>query len=92
MTEAPNGWAWFERAAPSSGNTDAERALSVAYARCFSGPHGERVLAHLRALTVERALGPDASAELLRHTEGQRQLVHAILALVERGRAATPAA
>ncbi len=63
-------------------------ALSIAFARCFSTREGERVLAHLKAVTLDRALGPDSSDALLRHLEGQRQLVASILAQIERGRTA----
>ena len=36
---------------------------------------------HLKRLTLRRWLGPDASADELRHLEGQRHLVSLILAL-----------
>ena len=61
--------------------------LAAAFGRCFGGPDGARVLSHLRAVTTERSLGPDAPESALRHLEGQRQLVQAISALVARGRA-----
>jgi len=61
--------------------------LAHAFARCFAGGDGQQVLGHLRALTLERALGPDAPDSLLRHLEGQRQLVLTIQALIARGRA-----
>ncbi|EKV27054.1 hypothetical protein C882_1983 [Caenispirillum salinarum AK4] len=57
------------------------------FARVFSGGDGARALEHLRALTLDRALGPEASPDALRHLEGQRCLVRHILALVARGRA-----
>lgn len=62
--------------------------LARAAARAFSGPDGARVLAHLRAITVERRLGPEASEALLRHVEGQRHLVAHLEGLAARGRAA----
>ena len=65
--------------------TDADPAPS--FARCFAGSNGLRVLAVLRAMTLDRALGPDAPEAALRHLEGQRQLVATVLALVARGRA-----
>ena len=34
--------------------------LEQIYARTFSGTSGKRVLEHLRKITIERALGPDA--------------------------------
>jgi len=77
------GWAWFERAdAPKPDPT-----LGDAFARCFRGNDGDKALAYLRALTLERALGPGAADAALRHLEGQRQLVAHILRLVARGRA-----
>lgn len=60
--------------------------LARAFARTFSGPHGEAVLAHLRAITIERRLGPDAGDALLRFVEGQRALVATVEALIRRGR------
>lgn len=93
--ETRKGWSWFERgestphtpgdAAPDL--PDADRDLRVAYARCFSGADGEKVLAHLRALTLERAFGPDTPGRTLRHIEGQRQLVAYIIAQYRRGHA-----
>ncbi|MBP2301629.1 Bbp19 family protein [Azospirillum picis] len=82
------GWEWLEaeaagsRAAIAGGNDPAP-----SFARCFAGPDGGRVLAVLRTMTLDRALGPDAPDATLRHLEGQRQLVATILALVARGRA-----
>lgn len=61
-------------------------ALARAYARCLSGPDGERVMAHLRAMTTERALGPDVSEAVLRDLEGQRRLVASMAAMAARGR------
>ncbi|MEI6558956.1 MAG: hypothetical protein WCO00_11165 [Rhodospirillaceae bacterium] len=77
------GWSWLT-AAPMTGAGD---ELAAAFARCFTGADGARVLQHLRVVTLERSLGPDAPDTALRHLEGQRQLVQAINALVARGRA-----
>lgn len=60
--------------------------LAIEVTRVFSSAEGRRVLHHLRALTRERVLGPDASDAQLRHLEGQRALVQHIEALMERGR------
>lgn len=98
MSGSQTGWSWFERNAhggsenastqddASAERIDPDRALRVAYARCFATPEGEKVLKHLRSVTQERVLGPDASAPMLRHLEGQRQLVSSMAAWVERGR------
>lgn len=88
MPKDEKGWAWFQDATtpPSAGTHESEREIAVAAARCFRGRDGERVLAYLRAMTLDRALGPGASDTLLRHMEGQRQLVVHITALVQRGR------
>ena len=92
MSSPDHGWAWFERIdADRLDATDSDAAdldLARAFARCFRGEDGSRVIEHLRAVTVGRALGPAASDAQLRHTEGQRQLVAYINALIERGRGA----
>lgn len=60
--------------------------LASVFVRTFRGEDGTRALAHLKALTLERHLGPEASIAQLRHLEGQRHLVNHILSLVRRGR------
>lgn len=55
------------------------------YARAFSTAAGRAVLAHLRHITIERVLGPDASDAQLRWLEAQRQLVHQIENIISRG-------
>lgn len=57
-----------------------------AFARVFSGDAGRVVLGHLRKMTIERTLGPNASDSELRWAEAQRALVHQIETLVLRGR------
>ena len=59
--------------------------LTAAFARCFRGNDGERVLAHLRRITIERRPAPDCSDAELRHLEGQRHLAAYIAQLVTRG-------
>jgi len=84
MSRSDPGWAWFEPAAGDGDAADAE--LAAAFARCFRGEDGGRVIEHLRAITLGRAFGPAASDARLRHAEGQRQLVAYVNALIERGR------
>lgn len=60
--------------------------IEIAYARAFSGAHGERVLSHLRQITIERVLGPNATDSELRALESQRFLVHQIENMILRGR------
>lgn len=87
MTSSHDGWDWFESAARSSDDVAAEETdaeLARAFAGCFRGSHGSRVIRHLRALTLERVLGPESPDNLLRYVEGQRQLVAYICTLVER--------
>ncbi len=90
MTAGALGWDWFNTDASAAKPADApaadEAALSKAFARCLSGPDGELVLDYLRSMTVDRALGPQASDMMLRHLEGQRFLVTHIGMLVDRGR------
>ncbi len=61
-------------------------ALAKSAATCFAGPHGRQLLGYLRAITVERTLGPGVDDSHLRHLEGQRQLVQHLSALIHRGR------
>jgi len=56
------------------------------YARTFSTAAGHAVLAHLRKMTIERVLSPDATDAQLRGLEAQRALVHQIENLIERGK------
>ena len=63
----------------------AMRSITTAFAKCFTSPDGQRVLEHLRKLTLERSLGPGASDALLRHLEGQRHLFAYIAALIAQG-------
>ncbi len=80
----PEGWAALDAAVTPEAGPD----LAAAAARCFATPEGARLLAHLRALTLDGALGPGASDAALRHREGQRALVLHLLALAARGRGA----
>ena len=97
-TNEATGWAWFDPPAdpPGADQSSQDPALQLApelapdlakaFARCFRGGDGERALAHLRAITLERAMGPGVSDAMLRHAEGQRQLYAYMAALVARGR------
>ena len=84
-----SGWAWFDAAPQETKNV--ERPLGItadllsAYVRIFRSEAGRQVMQHLRAITTDRVIGPDASDALLRHLEGQRQLVNYIANIAERG-------
>ena len=52
--------------------------LEKNFVRAFNTPSGRVVLEHLRKMTVERTLGPNASDAELRWVEAQRALVHQI--------------
>ena len=80
------GWAWLDGMPPAEAVPAGDPAPS--FARCFAGPDGARVLAALKAMTLGRTLGPDASDAALRDLEGQRRLVALILALTARGQGA----
>ena len=56
------------------------------YARTFATSAGAAALHHLRKITIERVLGPDATDAQLRSLEAQRALVHQIEMLIERGK------
>lgn len=79
-----SGWQWFD-AQQEAGKSEGDGSITTAFAKCFSSPDGQRVLEHLRKLTLERSLGPGASDALLRHLEGQRHLFAYIAALIAQG-------
>lgn len=89
MTVEHLGWDEPETRLFENGSSASHRwiddELAHAFARCFSSDDGKRVLQHLRALTLERVVAPSAPNAVLRHVEGQRQLVAYIGALVARG-------
>lgn len=60
--------------------------LEQNYTRTFSTSAGAAVLRHLRKITIERVLGPDATDAQLRGLEAQRSLVHQIESMIERGK------
>lgn len=88
--DSNSGWAWFGDPVVGVGKPPEpdgiQMDLARAFARAFRGRDGEKVLGHLRAITLDRAMGPSATDALLRHVEGQRQLVTYVTALVDRGR------
>lgn len=88
MPDLELGWSWFEADLPPTGNKESQpdRNLSQVFARCFRSEEGMIVLRHLKSITQSRGFGPTASDALLRHMEGQRQLVTQIISLVEQGR------
>lgn len=59
--------------------------IATAFARLFCRPDGQRVLAHLKHITQERVLAPDAQNAELWFLEGQRALVALIIALINQG-------
>jgi hypothetical protein len=85
VAERTIGWSWFEAAAAPVGEPS-ESDLCRAYARCFAGPDGQAVMAHLTRSVLDRRLPPSASDAELRHLEGQRYAIAGLLAMIERGR------
>jgi hypothetical protein len=84
MIDRDPGWHWLDEAAQPSVKTDPSDE-EKSFARIFAGADGNIVLAHLRKITSERALGPHVTCGELRHLEGQRYLVAHIHALAARG-------
>lgn len=81
-----SGWQWFDAPQEAGkGDPQGDGSITTAFAKCFSSPDGQRVLEHLRKLTLERSLGPGASDALLRHLKGQRHLFAYIAALIAQG-------
>ena len=86
MVEPAIGWSWFE-AGETAPDDRSEAELCRAFARCFAGPDGQTVVAHMTRSILDRRLPPSATDAELRHLEGQRCAVAALLAMIERGRA-----
>lgn len=85
MSRPESGWAWLEN--PGGLQSDqAAQLLGLQAARLFATPDGEAILGHLKSMTIDRCLGPEAGDNALRHLEGQRHLVLHLLALAARGR------
>lgn len=58
-----------------------DEEIRQAFAKCFISREGRIALSFLKRITLERYLGPDCSADELRHLEGQRHLVSYMQAL-----------
>jgi len=89
MVEISSGWEGIDAAREDTGvdqNASSQTEIAQAFTRCFATSPGCQVLDHLRAITLDRSLGPHASEALLRHAEGQRQLVLHIITLIAKGR------
>ena len=89
MPPVDDGWPGFGPGleGPENGDSGSAARTEVAksFARCFSTPDGRAVFAHLRLIAFGRTFGPEVSEAMLRHVEGQRQLVGRIASLVRRG-------
>lgn len=81
MADEVSGWSDLE---PKK-VTDPDNEMARAFRRCFASVDGDRVLSHLRDMTVGAALPPVATNRQLRHVEGQRCLVKYIGRMIERG-------
>jgi len=91
MSYDQSDWTWFETdsTTPVPTENDEITTLAKITARVFRGDDGEHLLRFMNSITTERTLGPDASDNLLRHLEGQRQFVAKLNSLVRLGRSET---
>lgn len=85
--DQPQGWPWTGNPIDAQA-TDAGEDIAQLFARVFRGQDGERAIAILRGMTIERRTPPDAPESALRHLEGQRALVALMEQWVARGRGA----
>ena len=60
--------------------------LEKNYARTVMTAAGACGMAHVRKITIERVLGPNATDSELRSLESQRALVHQMENMIQRGR------
>ena len=59
--------------------------IEIHYARIFAGNSGQKVLEHLRSLTIERIVGPNITNDELRWCAAQNALVHQIENFIKKG-------
>lgn len=67
-----------------------ERTLNDLAARLFKTEDGQRFLAYLRNITINRITGPEVPDIQLRHLEGQRFIVAIIERRISDGREQRP--
>ena len=85
--EQPGDWNWFESTPAKQFQPspfDKPQLMKIA-SRFFQTREGSYLLDYLRTITIERTLGPESSDTLLRHLEGQRQLVAMLTKMAEHG-------
>lgn len=80
----PDGWDCFDDGSSSEIDNEGNE-LCRAFAQCFKGADGDRVLTHLRQTMLDRRLGPNATDAELRFVEGQRSVVAHIMSMLARG-------
>ncbi len=87
MSEHNDDWSWFDAGTGGENPSQVFDKIQLAKiaARFFQSSEGAYLLDFLRAITLERTLGPAASDALLRHQEGQRQLFVMLTKMIERG-------
>lgn len=90
--EGPSGWDWWQAPVfPDTTTTESasdRAALARSCLRLLSSADGVLVMDHLKARTLDRCLGPEASDRALWMLEGQRCFVLYLLSLAEQGRSA----
>lgn len=62
-----------------------EKNIPALFARVFTTDDGKRVLACLRGMTLDQAMGPETTDAQLRHLEGRRYIVKYIHNKTEQG-------
>jgi len=87
MSDPIQDWSWFDpivNPTPREAEFDPLQLDRIA-AQFFQTDDGAYLLRFLRAITMDRTLGPDASDGLLRHLEGQRQIIAQLIKMTQRG-------
>ena len=73
-------WSSLETAAPPE-----TPEMARIFRRVFTAAEGQEVLAHLRALTIDREMPALCTEAQLRDIEGQRRLFRIITGLIAKG-------
>lgn len=80
---------WDDLARPNTPEPSVSE-MAMRCARVFDNNDGLKLLADLRAMTIDKTLAPGASDVELRELEGERRLVRRLEQLVARGRKGMP--
>ena len=85
MKKTFSGWSFLETKGSEESTAKEAENIAFSFARVFGNGDGAKVLSYLEALTIGRALPPEATDAELRHLEGKRSLYFHIKSMIKNG-------